>query len=484
MKTLDRYVVKSFLISVLMCFLVLMSLRMVTDLFVNIDEFTKADQAKTFWEVMRNIATYYSVQSILYFRELGGVIVVLAAGFTLAWMNHTNELTAILASGVSLRRVLMPIVICAIAMNFLIVLDTELVIPPNKYRLIRDRDESAGKESFTVKVPTDQNGSCLFSSELHPAGEAGSQAWMYNPWLILRDAQGEFVGQVTSPKAVYDERRKEWTFLPGRLDEEDEKIHLPRVQMRACEQAAKTDFVPSMVGPEKILAEVRKEKANAGVDWRNATAIRGVKVHDSRNYMTIRAGRAVLTRLQDAEGRERIGIDVLQDVRFQFGADSDNKPAVEIVAAEARFVLARGGKPGHVGWVLTEGRLVAESDLDPEGLSLRESSNWVQYMSTREITELLRMKRAPDRRRAVLLRQTRFADFLNNVLLLLLVTPFILSRERNLKSSAGLAVLMGGGFFVFVYLTRNIAFQPVVAAWLPALIFGPIAVVMVDSVKT
>ena len=40
-KTLDRYVLRSFLISALLCFVTLMSLRVVADLFVNMDEFTK-----------------------------------------------------------------------------------------------------------------------------------------------------------------------------------------------------------------------------------------------------------------------------------------------------------------------------------------------------------------------------------------------------------------------------------------------------------
>ena len=41
----------------------------------------------------------------------------MAAAFTLARMNHTNELTAMLASGVSLTRVIVPMVISAMLMG-------------------------------------------------------------------------------------------------------------------------------------------------------------------------------------------------------------------------------------------------------------------------------------------------------------------------------------------------------------------------------
>ena len=41
MRTLDRYIVKNFLLSALLCFVTLMALRIVSDLFLNMDEFTK-----------------------------------------------------------------------------------------------------------------------------------------------------------------------------------------------------------------------------------------------------------------------------------------------------------------------------------------------------------------------------------------------------------------------------------------------------------
>ena len=41
----------------------------------------------------------------------------------------------------------------------------------------------------------------------------------------------------------------------------------------------------------------------------------------------------------------------------------------------------------------------------------------------------------------MLVRHARFADFFNSIILLLVTVPFILSRERNIKVSAGLALL-------------------------------------------
>lgn len=41
MRTLDRYIVRNFLTSALLWFLILMALRIVTDLFINMDEYVK-----------------------------------------------------------------------------------------------------------------------------------------------------------------------------------------------------------------------------------------------------------------------------------------------------------------------------------------------------------------------------------------------------------------------------------------------------------
>jgi lipopolysaccharide export LptBFGC system permease protein LptF len=474
-KTLDRYVLRSFLISALLFFVTLMSLRVVADLFVNMDEFTKKrsdDQDRTLGDIARDAGSYYGAQSILYFRQLGGVAITLAAAFTLAWMNHTNELTAMLASGVSLRRVLVPVIICAAALGLLIVLDTELMVPRFRYQLMRDRDESEGKGPFQVRLVADQKDSCLYSKQLDPkTGE------MYNPLILLRDHRRGYVGRITSPRAVYDTRAKSWIFKPGKLEPGGPTIR-PWVHMKGCRQAATTEFVPSIVRPETILAKARANPRNKKVNWKKVRRIGGIVLVDEDARLTIRARWAQL-----AQGPAGPTVAALRDVRFSYAIEP-GKPLVEITAPEATYEEAFRGHPRDVGWALTDGQLSYASDLSPSVLTLRQSGDWLQHMSTADITRLLRLERVPDRRRAVLLRQSRIADFFNNILMLLLVAPFVLSRERNIKTSALSAVGMGIAFFVTVHLTRGIAFQPVVAAWLPMLIFGPVAVVMLDSVKT
>ena len=53
---------------------------------------------------------------------------------------------------------------------------------------------------------------------------------------------------------------------------------------------------------------------------------------------------------------------------------------------------------------------------------------------------------------------------INNVIMLMLGLPFILSRQRNIKASALLCVLIVAAFFGFIYVCRYIDLPPFWAA--------------------
>jgi len=179
----------------------------------------------------------------------------------------------------------------------------------------------------------------------------------------------------------------------------------------------------------------------------------------------------------------RAGGDVaeatLEDARFEYRGQ-DNTLLGTFVCRRARY----RSDPRRPGWELQDGALLYHTDLDPSVLALRQARGWLRYMSTAEITRLLRLQRVPDREHALLVRHSRFADLINNLIMLIVGVPFILSRERNIKSSALLAVLMVGGLYVFIYLARYVGLPPLPATALPILVFGPIAAVMLYEIKT
>ena len=135
MRLIDRYIIRSFLINYLLAFTVVVGLYILLDLIVNFDQFTHAQAAahagnwSSFAGLVGEISSFYMYRTLLIFQQVCGIIPLLAAGFTMFRMTRNRELTALLASGVSLYRVAVPIIICAIGFNMLVVLDQEVLTP-------------------------------------------------------------------------------------------------------------------------------------------------------------------------------------------------------------------------------------------------------------------------------------------------------------------------------------------------------------------
>jgi lipopolysaccharide export system permease protein len=128
MKLIDRWLLLSFLQAWLVCFSSLLSLYVVIDLFGKLDEFL--DIAQDNWgQLLVNTGIYYGYQVVLIFDRLNGVIMLLAAMFTVTWMQRNNELTPLLTSGIRLQRVLRPVWMGTLIMLTLGVLNRELLMP-------------------------------------------------------------------------------------------------------------------------------------------------------------------------------------------------------------------------------------------------------------------------------------------------------------------------------------------------------------------
>ena len=208
MKILDKYVAKNFLVGYAIAFSVLLGLRIVIDLFVNLDEFTEHAYLGAA-SVITNIFIYYGLNSTLYFRDFAGMITVVAAAFSLGKMVRHNELTAMMASGISLKRVIAPILVLAIALTGLLVIDQELVIPSLSNKLVRGKDALPGQESYDIWFISDANGSLICSqkfdvksSTLHKpiiitrAKKTGSLLWEPTGWIEAETATYNFQNHV------------------------------------------------------------------------------------------------------------------------------------------------------------------------------------------------------------------------------------------------------------------------------------------------
>jgi lipopolysaccharide export system permease protein len=224
MKILDKYVIKNFLIGYAVAFGVLMGLRVIIDMFVNLDEFTEKSASGT-WAVIENMVTYYGLNSTLYFRDFAGMITVVAASFSFGRMVRSSELVAVMASGVSLKRLISPIILLAVLLTGVLVIDQEFLIPPLAPKLVRSRDANRGRESYDVWFMADGSGSLICSQRFDV-----ETSTLHVPTIIARRSkpaphewEWEVTGLIRADSAVYNRQTGLWDLVNGQLVEKNSR---------------------------------------------------------------------------------------------------------------------------------------------------------------------------------------------------------------------------------------------------------------------
>lgn len=167
MTLLDRYLLKNFVKAWLVLFISLVSLYVVIDAFSHFEELLQASRylQKSITETM---AIYYSYQLVLIFDRLCPVILLLAATFTIAWLQRQNELVPLLSAGVSTKRVLKPIYVGCVAFLALQVMNREILMPQLAEHLEQSADDPTGEKTKSISGGFDSSGLLLHGSKAIP----------------------------------------------------------------------------------------------------------------------------------------------------------------------------------------------------------------------------------------------------------------------------------------------------------------------------
>jgi lipopolysaccharide export system permease protein len=249
MKILDRYVLRSFLVNYLISFMVLIGMYIVLDMVFNFDELVDVRGAQQFsnLDVMTHIVSYYFYQTFLIFIHLSGIIPVMAAAFTLIRMSRNNELSAILAAGVPLIRISVPIIFCGVILSLILLpIDQELIIPNIIGKLTPKRDElneqSAGK-SYPIQAMQDKDNNVLFAGRFTPSLKTPPTMAVVD--IIERDEHLRPMAHVLADAATWDPENERWKLERGRrisgLTEAADRLPDQRV-----------NFYKSNITPEEI----------------------------------------------------------------------------------------------------------------------------------------------------------------------------------------------------------------------------------------
>src|SRR5437868_4080756 len=127
MTLLDRMLIRGYVKAYLVCLVSLLSLYVVVDLFTHADDFFESSHGLS--ALLKHVGSYYGFRLSQIFDRLCEAILLMAAMFTVAMMQRSNELLPLLSAGLSTHRVVCPVLVSAAAMLFLTALNQEFIIP-------------------------------------------------------------------------------------------------------------------------------------------------------------------------------------------------------------------------------------------------------------------------------------------------------------------------------------------------------------------
>jgi len=209
MTTIDRYIGVSFISSYVIVLLVFVSVYVFGDILANLDDFT-GDRSLGTSQVLLNIADYYGHNLPLYYHQLGGLALAVAAAFTFAMMLRNNELTAMAAAGVPLQRLAAPVLACSVLLVGLWMANSELIVPRFAQRIARQRSDLRQSEKAEVKCVRDAHNAVLVAQEL--VASAGILRRVYVVEPTRSDGTRRLI---RADAARYDPQRQVWMLDRG-----------------------------------------------------------------------------------------------------------------------------------------------------------------------------------------------------------------------------------------------------------------------------
>jgi lipopolysaccharide export system permease protein len=374
MKIIDRYMLRQFVQSLVICFLSLTGLYIVIDAFGHLDRFV--DYADKHGNLLKIMGVYYAGQSVVFFDRTSGVLTLIAVMFTVTWIQRHHEMTALLAAGVTRVRVLRPVLLAAVCVCLFAAANRELIIPNIRQQLSTSSKNLGGEQQAEMQSRFDSQTDILLGGDkIVPA-----QQKIVNASFVLPRQFNQYGKQLTAREAV---------FLPAR-------DNMPSGYLLSGVTSPKA----LLKSPSLLLDNVPVVITPVGNDW-----------------------------LQPDQ------IFVVSGVSFEF--------------------LAAG-------------------------------ATWRDFASTRELIMQLRSPSTDlgaDVRVAI---HSRFIQPFLDTTLLFLGLPFVITRtNRNPFISIGLSIAVITVFMLVDLGCQALGsggwLQPALAAWLPLIIFAPVAAGMIDS---
>jgi LPS export ABC transporter permease LptG len=247
MKLLDRYVIRNFLHAYFYCVAGFLSIWLVFDISDNISVFLD----KHFG--LLRVAEFYLTQLPQVLVILLPVSLLLALLFSLGRMSRTNEIVSMLTAGVSLPRLLLPL----LAMGVLMTLTTMALnysAAPHAELARRNYLSSSGSvEGTRIKGQIFRNRTdarTWFIQDFRPGENV-----FYNVQILQQDAHDNIVTNYLATRALYHPETKWWQLESVKVVNYDEAGNIIRSEILPSVTVTHWSETPFRLGSANVRAE-------------------------------------------------------------------------------------------------------------------------------------------------------------------------------------------------------------------------------------
>ncbi len=197
MRIIDRYLLRQFLQTFVICYISLAGLLIVFDAFTNLEEFMRNSDGAV--GLFKLLGSFYAYKAIMFFDLTAGLLILTAATFTISWFQRNNEMTALLAAGVSRIRMVTPILLAGVAIAVLATANRELIVPRFSREMARRPHDLATDQGKALERSYDNQ------TEIHLGGELAyaDQQRIEKPQFLLPRELDHFARQLKAENAYY-----------------------------------------------------------------------------------------------------------------------------------------------------------------------------------------------------------------------------------------------------------------------------------------
>lgn len=261
---LDRYLLRQFVQSFLICFLSLAGLYVVLHAFSNLEDFINYAQKQGI-PVLRLIASYYSLQTVLFFDRTSGVMALIAAMFTISWIQRHNELVALQSAGVSRVRVVAPIIAAAAVLSLFSAANRELVIPRFNREMSRRPQDLAGGQGlapcYDYRTYVFIQGKAAYADEMR----------ISEPNFLLPVSLDRYGKQLVAENAYYKppEADRPGGYLLDKVESPKDLTSRPSLTLDGKPAIITPHDAPDWLAPDQcfVVSELTFEQLTAGTAW-------------------------------------------------------------------------------------------------------------------------------------------------------------------------------------------------------------------------